>query len=674
MGDQVAPRLGKYQLVARLATGGMAEIYLARQAVGGTFSRLVVVKRILPHLAEEPRFIQMFLEEARLASQIHHTNVVQIYDVDQHEESYYIAMEYIDGLSLGAICRRGRRQGILPPFDVAAETVAQACDGLHAAHELCDETGQPLGLVHRDVSPHNLMIARDGLIKVVDFGIAKAKTTAIRTRTGDIKGKYPYMSPEQVQAQELDRRSDIFSLGAILAELLLGRRLFERESELATLKAITEDRIALMSELDPRVPGPLSDVVAKALARPREARFSTAAEMGAEIRAVMERLGARTSPKTLARYLQVECADLLEARSRAIKGVDQGSTPSWSTVPRVEGFDESESSRASRDAADELDLTRPMKSTVRSHAAAKAKRRSRRRPIVALAVGLAGVVAVSIAIAVVLFRGPTVPPGPTLHYAHPPTHSPDHVRKGLEPLANYLQQKLNRRVDVVVTKNYATLKTDLIDGKVHFANLSPLLFVETRHEAPDVVPLVLHTYEGARTYQSYLITAMDSGINSPEDLRGRRFCYVDTGSTSGYLLPRQLLRSKGLDPDRIFSEVVFSGTHERVMRDVVSGRCEAGAVYSGAFSSAQDLGIAASNLRLFAVAGQTPWDVICASPKLPRATAEALRKALLEFRPERDLGRKIVSDLFRIDGFVAPSFEDFGPIDIAAREEGLLSP
>jgi serine/threonine protein kinase len=210
MVEQAFAQLGKYEIVARLTTGGMAEIFLARQSAVGAFSRLVVVKSILPHLAEEPRFVEMFIEEARLASQINHPNVVHIFDVDQHQQTFYIAMEYIDGLSVGSICRRARKQGQLPPIPIAAEIVAQACDGLHAAHELRDGKGQLLGLVHRDISPHNLMIAKTGVVKLVDFGIAKAKTTAIKTRTGDLKGKYPYMSPEQALSEPLDRRADIF--------------------------------------------------------------------------------------------------------------------------------------------------------------------------------------------------------------------------------------------------------------------------------------------------------------------------------------------------------------------------------------------------------------------------------------------------------------------------------
>lgn len=687
MAESSRPRLGKYQLVARLASGGMAEIYLARQLAAGAFSRLVVVKRILPHLSEEPRFVQMFLEEARLASQIHHPNVVQIFDVDQHEKDYYIAMEYIDGISVGALCRRARKYNVLPPPHVTAEIVLQACDGLHAAHQLSDETGTRLGLVHRDVSPHNLMIAKTGVVKLVDFGIAKAKTTAIRTRTGDIKGKFPYMSPEQVRAEELDCRTDIFSLGAILAELLAGDRLFERNSELATLKAITEDTLPVMSELNSAVPIPLSNVVAKALARPREERFASAAEMATALRAVLDQLGSRTSAQTLSAYLEAECDELLEARSRAIRSVDQLSSGSMSTVPKVEGFDASETSQEMP--VGDFDKTQPMKkpssgdlSTLKTMPSDSkvpldeaAKGRKPRR--VGLFVGLVGLFLVAAIVAglIVFFSNrESIPSGPPLYYAHPPTYSPENIKKGFAPLTKYLQRKIDRRVEVVVTKDYATLKDDLIKGSIHFANLSPLLFVQARNQTPDIVPLVSHTYEGARTYQGYLVTRTDSGISSAEEISGHHFCYVDRGSTSGYLLPRQFLRSKGLDPDRVFKAATFSGSHEQVMRDVVARKCDAGAVYSGAFASAADLGVASSNLRLIAVAGQTPWDVICASPKLPREVTEKLRKALTDFQVERDLGRKIVSDIFRIDGFVEPHLDDFNEIEEAARAEGLLEP
>ncbi len=271
-----------------------------------------------------------------------------------------------------------------------------------------------------------------------------------------------------------------------------------------------------------------------------------------------------------------------------------------------------------------------------------------------------------------ILRGPAIPPGPPLIYAHPPTDDAEAVRKGYAPLARYLQRTLERRVEIVVTPDYATLRDNMASGDVHLANLSPLLFLQTLALDAGVRPLVSHTYEGARTYQALLITRMDSESTAIEELRGKRFCFVDRNSTSGYLLPRRYLRKSGIDPDHDLRESRFSGSHTKVMNDIVNGRCDAGSVYSGAFANAAEAGVASSQLRLMSVAGLAPWDVVCASSKLPRNVGDQVRRLLLDFLPERDVGGPIVSKIFRIDGFVEPRLEDFRAVEEAARAEGLL--
>jgi serine/threonine-protein kinase len=329
------PKLvGKYEILARIARGGMAGIFLARQPGIGGFSRRVVLKTILPSLAEDPKFVQMFMEEARLASMIHNPNVVQIFDVGKDDDTYFIAMELVDGLTVGAmlsdLCGGVRSM----PAPVAGEIVAQACAGLHAAHKLLGEDGTPLGIVHRDISPQNLMVSRDGVVKLVDFGIAKAHDSAVRTGTGKVKGKFAYMSPEQVRAGDLDRRSDLFSLAAVFLELLTGKRLFQRDNELATLQAILQEPIPPVRDLAPGVPAPLADVIARALRRERDERYDTAAEMGGEVRRALGGLGHYTSADTLAAYVEVDCAEHLRARKIArfdqrAKASDRSSTPGF---------------------------------------------------------------------------------------------------------------------------------------------------------------------------------------------------------------------------------------------------------------------------------------------------------------------------------------------------------
>jgi len=272
-------RLGRYEIIGLLATGGMAEVHLGRLMGPSGFERVVVVKRILPHLAREAAFVDMFLDEARIVAKINHKNVIQVSELGREADELFLVMEFVEGESLGGFMRRhwGNEREI--GFELAAYIVSEACAGLHAAHELKDEDGRPQEVVHRDVSPQNLMVTYDGQVKVLDFGIAKAVDRSARTSTGTLKGKVEYMSPEQCKAQPLDRRSDIFALGVLLYELSASKRLFRRGNELASLRAVCEDPIPLPSAVVPGFPQELEAICLKALAREREDRFKSADEM-----------------------------------------------------------------------------------------------------------------------------------------------------------------------------------------------------------------------------------------------------------------------------------------------------------------------------------------------------------------------------------------------------------
>ncbi|HLK99636.1 MAG TPA: serine/threonine-protein kinase, partial [Myxococcaceae bacterium] len=216
-------QLGKYQLIRKLATGGMAEVFLAKAAGPMGFEKTLVVKRILPHLAEDPAFVEMFLSEAKLAAQLNHPNIVQIFDFGEADDAYFLAMEFIDGPNLRVLLKRASQQGVALPPAVCARLIATACEGLAFAHDFADPgTGELLGLIHRDISPDNVLVSRQGAVKVVDFGIAKAAGQSHKTRSGVIKGKLSYMPPEQLRAKQLDRRADVYALGVVLYELLTG--------------------------------------------------------------------------------------------------------------------------------------------------------------------------------------------------------------------------------------------------------------------------------------------------------------------------------------------------------------------------------------------------------------------------------------------------------------------
>jgi ABC-type branched-subunit amino acid transport system substrate-binding protein len=265
----------------------MAEIFLAKMTGAGGFERNVVVKRILPQLLEEPDFVDMFLDEARLAARLTHQNIIQIYDLGTHEGAYFIAMEYLPGEDLHSILRLCRARKELLPVDIAVRIAVDAAHGLHYAHEFSDADGEPLGIVHRDVSPANVLVGYEGQVKVLDFGIAKAGSRLTKTTAGVLKGKYHYMSPEQARGDEIDRRSDIFSIGVTLYEALTGKRPFAADTELAILNAVIAGTFVPLRQLRPEVSPELEAVVNRAMAPDREARPASAKALASELEKVL---------------------------------------------------------------------------------------------------------------------------------------------------------------------------------------------------------------------------------------------------------------------------------------------------------------------------------------------------------------------------------------------------
>ena len=272
-------RFGKYTLIDRIAVGGMAEIFLARQAGLEGFEKTIVIKRIRPHLSKQSNFVKMFLNEAKLAAQLNHPNIVQIYDLGKIGESYFIAMEYIFGRDMRRIIPKADALGIPFPMVYALKIASSVCEGLYYAHARTDLYGNALNIVHRDVTPENIFVSFDGTVKVLDFGIAKAANQIEQTRAGEIKGKLSYMSPEQCMGKPLDNRSDIFSLGVVLYEWLTGFKLFTGDSEVAILKSITEGKIYAPSYFKADIPEGVEAILMKALEKDREKRYQTAWEM-----------------------------------------------------------------------------------------------------------------------------------------------------------------------------------------------------------------------------------------------------------------------------------------------------------------------------------------------------------------------------------------------------------
>jgi serine/threonine protein kinase len=326
--------LGRYEILGHLAEGGMAEIQLARLVGPMGFEQLVVLKRILPHLRTK-QFVDMFADEANIVAAIRHQNVVRVHELGREGDELYMVLEYLEGESAGSLLRRASvREKTLSPR-LAAHIVAEACAGLHAAHELVDDSGVSRGLVHRDVSPHNLFLTYDGGVKVLDFGIAKARHRHTETEAGLLKGKFAYMSPEQCYGKPLDRRSDVFSAGIVLYELSTGRRLFQRASDLETLKAVTEESLIPPSRLLEGYPPELETIVMGALARKKNARPSTAAELRRLLSAfVAAQSSSKLPEEELAELMRELFAERIVEKKELLRRAKSGSDVTH--VPRAE--------------------------------------------------------------------------------------------------------------------------------------------------------------------------------------------------------------------------------------------------------------------------------------------------------------------------------------------------
>ncbi len=681
-------RIGRYDLIERIATGGMAEIYLAQETSG--LDRLVVIKRILPHLAEHEAFVEMFLQEARFVSRLSHPNVVQIYELGETASSSgkgtpFIAMEYVPGVSLRELMRTAALSEAPIPIGVALGLITQACAGAHAAHELTGPEGQPLGLVHRDISPHNLMVTGDGHVKLLDFGIAKAtEIAAEQTRTGALKGKVHYMSPEQCQQSQLDRRSDVFALGIVLWELLTARRLFKRESELASMQAIVTGDRWLANEFRSELDDVIARAVDKALEVKRPDRYASADEMRRALVAAGQSHGVAMSPDVIAPFLKEVVGERLESTRRhlvelADRTRSDGALPAQ---PEEEALVDGEETLVDRSRAKQaaqraelegvaVNLTLTGSETgATSLKLLERERRGRRRWFAAALLSLL----LAVLALVVVQREPWKPAlsGAPIVVGFAPIIDKQVLRKEMEPLRLYLEEQTRRPVKLLVTASYEELGELLINGSVHFASMPPNLYLQTKKQAPDLEVLVFKLYDGASGSDGYLIVREDSGIGSVQELAGKILCYADETSTTGYRLPRGAMRKAGLDPDKDLGGAVRSGNHMQVLRDLLAGKCDVGGVYSGVYQTAAQSGVPTAQLRILAVTGRVPQDSITAGPRTPEADKRLIEKALLAFDPKVHLGSADLGQLEKISGFAKGSDEAYAAIRELLSEEPLL--
>jgi serine/threonine-protein kinase len=337
----VAVAFGKYQLLKKLARGGMGQVFLARAEGAKGFEKLLVIKLILPHLIEDETFLNMFFDEARLVARLNHPNIAQIFELGEVDGLAYIAMEYVPSEDLRRLDRTAQKAGKPLPLGLLCRIFADAAAGLDHAHKARDSNGQPLHVVHRDVSPQNVLVGFDGGVKLIDFGVARAMGRMQHTVSGTLKGKYPYMSPEQIDGEEIDHRSDVFALGIVFWELLTRQRLFKGDDDMKTMKLVRECNVPLPTAINGELPKTVDPVLMKALAKSPKDRYADAQglRMAIEDLAVQERLQASSS------HLAAFMAELYPERISQIEatmdeltpGTELWDAPSLKGTPSTQG-------------------------------------------------------------------------------------------------------------------------------------------------------------------------------------------------------------------------------------------------------------------------------------------------------------------------------------------------
>jgi eukaryotic-like serine/threonine-protein kinase len=319
----MAQQQQRYKVLERIASGGMAEVFRAESAGLEGFKKTVAIKRVLPHLSEKKQFIGMFLDEARLSAQLSHSNCVQVFDIGVGDNTYFIVMEFVDGSDLKGVIEHRKKIRQTVPIEEACLICVRICEGLAYAHEITDGHGRGLNIVHRDMSPPNVLITRHGEVKIVDFGLAKANSQLEHSEPGIIKGKFSYLSPEAAQGLPVDARTDVFAVGIILWELLADRRLFLGETDLETVRMVQQAKVPPLRQFNPRVSPELEAVVMKALAGDPAQRYQRARELGRDLNKIMFHLGRDVSSFDIAQLVLPIWRDRVERKKQ--KQVDRGS-------------------------------------------------------------------------------------------------------------------------------------------------------------------------------------------------------------------------------------------------------------------------------------------------------------------------------------------------------------
>jgi eukaryotic-like serine/threonine-protein kinase len=337
--DAPHAEFGKYHLLRKLAQGGMAEIFLANQKGIKGFEKLVVLKRVLPDLSASDDFVEMFLDEARIAARLEHPNIVRIHDLGEVNNQYFIAMEYIAGEDQASVIQQAKRLKTQIPIEYAVDVIIGAAEALHFAHDTEDAQGNPLNLVHRDVSPSNIIFTWQGSAKLVDFGIARAESNVAKTSGGQVKGKIQYLSPEQCRGERADKRSDLFAVGIVLYELLTRKRLFQRDTPLATMNAILKSEVPQLQTVRPGVPAELESIMRKALMTDPEMRYQNGAELAADLSVWLAGTGYQRGAKSVDFLTKLFGEERKKAKLRVARGqhLDEAGYKALDSLPTEPG-------------------------------------------------------------------------------------------------------------------------------------------------------------------------------------------------------------------------------------------------------------------------------------------------------------------------------------------------
>lgn len=502
----MAVPFGKYELLRKIASGGMGQVFLARER--SAVERLVVLKLILPHLAEDEEFLSMFLEEARLVARLQHSNLVTILDLLEVEGRHCLAMEYVQGDDVRRLDKQARLKGRLLPPGLVLRIISEAAAGLDYAHKARDAQGQPLKLVHRDVSPQNILVGFDGAVKIIDFGVAKAAGSGHHTATGVLKGKYPYMSPEQASGHAVDGRSDQFALGVVMWELLTGKRLFKSESDMMTLRLVKDCQVPPPSQINPKLPPGLDEVVLRALAPTPDKRYpdcsalrlaledyiiqlrmsASTAHLSAFLRELYaERIALEADPGKLDQLAEDADLDSKENKtnpSRSRSGVpgQQPATPSRSMLPSVGA-----SRSRSRQDLNALVGPAPRQEPTRATEALSPPPSRRRFPAVAVAVSAAVTLVIAGAAVVFLRKTPDpIPPPPVATPVPKPVQmvEPQPLPTPPEPM----------RVELVLSSEPAGAAVH-VAGQTQPLGVTPMTLPLKPDDPPMSVTLSLDGYE-----------------------------------------------------------------------------------------------------------------------------------------------------------------------------------